>query len=318
MPSSVSSRRSSRRTTPIRETPLRQSLPSRSRSASVTSSATVRPLPQRSITPHPPRQVRQRVQIRIPGHTSTESEILDTSPSQHSEHNSGEGGREPDPDADSLNEVVMAVDIRERGTVGCSYYVAREEKLYFMEDVKLGGPEVVDACKILFTSFEMLNDRRLVKTYFEPTVVLVSTRIDDAIIDRLDPDMRARGSTVDEQENQFALPYLLEVRPSPEFSYEGAKSKLVNLDLESESGPSIHFIVPGDVLADNGGARCREHLLRLASWVDIESRLTVGCAGAVLSYLQRRRAAGYLPGDEAQYSLFRISSIEMFSMKGFM
>jgi DNA mismatch repair protein MSH5 len=39
----------------------------------------------------------------------------------------------------------MAVDVRERGTVGCSYYVAREEKLYLMEDVKLGGPEVVDA-----------------------------------------------------------------------------------------------------------------------------------------------------------------------------
>lgn len=157
------------------------------------------------------------------------------------------------------------------------------------------------------------------RTYIEPTVVLVSTRIDDAIIDRLDPDMRIRESTVDEQDNRFALSYLLEVRPSSEFGYEGAKSKLVNLDLESETGPGIHFIVPGDILADDdGGARRQEHLLRLASWVDIESRLTVGCAGAVLSYLQRRRAAGYLPGDEAQYSLFRISSIEMFSMKGFM
>lgn len=38
----------------------------------------------------------------------------------------------------------MAVDMRERGTVGCSYYVAAEEKLHFMEDVKLGGIEVVD------------------------------------------------------------------------------------------------------------------------------------------------------------------------------
>ena len=41
----------------------------------------------------------------------------------------------------------MAVDVKVRGTVGCSYYVAREEKLYFMEDVKLGGLEVVDMCK---------------------------------------------------------------------------------------------------------------------------------------------------------------------------
>jgi hypothetical protein len=53
-----------------------------------------------------------------------------------------------DPDADALNEVVMAVDLQERGTVGCAYYVAREERLYFMEDVKLGGVEVVDACEL--------------------------------------------------------------------------------------------------------------------------------------------------------------------------
>lgn len=41
----------------------------------------------------------------------------------------------------------MAVHLSERGTVGCAYYVAREEKLYFMEDVKLGGPDVVDQRK---------------------------------------------------------------------------------------------------------------------------------------------------------------------------
>lgn len=60
----------------------------------------------------------------------------------------GDHNAELDPDADSLNEVVMAVDIRDRGTVGCSYYVAREEKLYFMEDAKLCGLEIIEACKV--------------------------------------------------------------------------------------------------------------------------------------------------------------------------
>lgn len=50
---------------------------------------------------------------------------------------------------DSLNEVVMAVDLRDRGTVGCCYYVARDEKLYFMEDVKCGGWEVIESCECL-------------------------------------------------------------------------------------------------------------------------------------------------------------------------
>lgn len=49
-------------------------------------------------------------------------------------------------DLDMTNEIVMAVDMNARGTVGCSYYVAAEEKLYFMEDVTFGGVEVVDNC----------------------------------------------------------------------------------------------------------------------------------------------------------------------------
>lgn len=60
-------------------------------------------------------------------------------------------------DLDSLSEIVMAVELRDHGTVGCAYYVAREEKLYLMEDVKLGGITVVDACK----AFAALSSRQL-------------------------------------------------------------------------------------------------------------------------------------------------------------
>ena len=49
--------------------------------------------------------------------------------------------REEDDDA---NEVIMAIDLRNRDTVGCCYYVAREEKLHFMGDVKFGGMDVID------------------------------------------------------------------------------------------------------------------------------------------------------------------------------
>lgn len=48
---------------------------------------------------------------------------------------------------DLLEDVVMAIDLRDRETVGCSYYVAREEKLYCMKDVKCGGLEVMKMCK---------------------------------------------------------------------------------------------------------------------------------------------------------------------------
>lgn len=47
---------------------------------------------------------------------------------------------------DTLNEVIMAVDMTPRGTVGCCYYVAREERLYFMEDIQIGDVDIVDTC----------------------------------------------------------------------------------------------------------------------------------------------------------------------------
>lgn len=52
---------------------------------------------------------------------------------------------DPDLDLDVLQEVIMAVDVTDRGSVGCAYYVAREEKLYMMEDIQLGGADMVDS-----------------------------------------------------------------------------------------------------------------------------------------------------------------------------
>ncbi len=50
--------------------------------------------------------------------------------------------------ADSLDEVIMCVDMRDRGTVGCCYYVARDQKVFVMADVTYGGIEVVDTCSL--------------------------------------------------------------------------------------------------------------------------------------------------------------------------
>jgi DNA mismatch repair protein MSH5 len=71
---------------------------------------------------------RPRVRVQTP--TPPISDVL-----PHNGRNNGD---------DSLNEVIMAVDFRGHNTVGCCYYVARDEKIYFMEDVKLGGFDVVD------------------------------------------------------------------------------------------------------------------------------------------------------------------------------
>ncbi|KAI9685968.1 MAG: MutS protein msh5 [Bathelium mastoideum] len=166
----------------------------------------------------------------------------------------------------------MAVDLRDCSTVGCCYYVARDEKLYFMEDVKLGSADNVDSY------------------------------------------------------DQFRLPYLMDIRPSGEFSYEGGKSKLLSLNIGVGDGPRLEFVVPGDVTANNGFSdfddadrgSIQGRLLRLSAWIDFTSHVTVGCVGALITYLQRRRAASFLPGDVAGQAMFRISVLEMFTLSGSM
>ena len=125
-------------------------------------------------------------------------------------------------------------------------------------------------------------------------------------------------------DDRFRLPYALELRPSPEFQYESAKNKLAAVRLDIHLQPDVFFNAPGDAdsadrFNDEEGAESNIHrgrLLRLAGWIDLESRLSIGCAGAVLAYMQRRKSAGYLPGDvDGINMIFRIASMEMFSLR---
>lgn len=58
---------------------------------------------------------------------------------------------EPSED-DDLEQVVMAIDIKESGTVGCSYHVAAEETLYILADVQHGGLEILETRKYSFNT----------------------------------------------------------------------------------------------------------------------------------------------------------------------
>ena len=77
--------------------------------------------------------------------------------------------------------------------------------------------------------------------------------------------------------------YILDSRPSSEFYYENAKNKLVNLELSADEAPNIVFTTPGDELTGKGtlgqvdlaGLGRQGRLMRLAGWIDLDSRLTV-------------------------------------------
>ncbi|KEQ73926.1 mismatch repair protein 5 [Aureobasidium namibiae CBS 147.97] len=182
-----------------------------------------------------------------------------------------------------------------------------------MEDIELGGPDLIEA-----------REFPILKTFIDPTIILVSSKFDDTVLEKLDPERRNMG---DGDSAVYGMPALRSARPVSEFSYDSARSRLVNLKLGHEDGPRITFMTPGDLTAESsedcmagdGAVESRQgQLLRLAGWIDVDSRVTVGCAGAVLAYIHRKRAATFLPGDVAAQTMHRISTIEMFTLAGSM
>ncbi|KAJ4354823.1 hypothetical protein N0V95_003508 [Ascochyta clinopodiicola] len=114
------------------------------------------------------------------------------------------------------------------------------------------------------------------RTFIDPTVILVSTKIDDIVIDRFDPEAMS-GESVNSDNDQFRLAFLLDVRPPSEFSYDAARGKLMTLRLGENDGTRVSFNVPGDHLdgyEDGGVPGQQGQLLRLAGWIDVESRIT--------------------------------------------
>lgn len=47
---------------------------------------------------------------------------------------------------DFLDQVIVAIDMRDSGTVGCSYYSSQDETLYLMGDIQFSGNESINGC----------------------------------------------------------------------------------------------------------------------------------------------------------------------------
>lgn len=197
---------------------------------------------------------------------------------------------------DDHSAIIMAVDLRERGTVGCAYYVAHSETLYLLEEAKLGNAEVIDMRMDFVLCSSGYSDMLQVKSYISPTIIIANNRADDTVVDVLKPGVRSRTSDAESGiiflpglqslsescVDSYNLPYELRLRPVTEFSYESAKSKLANLHLDDASGSSaspqrLNTQASNDANDEDtemtSGQEAR--LLRLWGFGDLNNRLTV-------------------------------------------
>ncbi|PYH39873.1 MutS family protein MSH5 [Aspergillus neoniger CBS 115656] len=203
---------------------------------------------------------------------------------------------------DELEQVIVAVDMRDSGTVGCSYYSALEEKLYLLGDLRHSSKDMIDTL-VLQT---------------KPTVLLISPRVDPNNLQERPWDEKISNT-------HSYVPYQLDVRPSQEFNYSNAKNKLIALEISSRHEHRIKFFVPHSGLVDgeqldteNLDLTLQEgKLLHVSGSIDMENTVTIGCAGAILAYLQRRRASMSILNEGAS-RVFGVSSVEMFTLSGSM
>lgn len=126
-------------------------------------------------------------------------------------------------------------------------------------------------------------------------------------------------------DDHVILPYKIDMRPSSDFKYETAVHRLATIS-SLDAIPGVKFLVPGEeeeydaenLLDESGLTDERGQALHLSGNINLESKISIGCAGAIITYLQRKRASEYLQGDPAADQAYQIFRLEMFSVKNTM
>jgi DNA mismatch repair protein MSH5 len=125
-----------------------------------------------------------------------------------------------------------------------------------------------------------------------------------------------------DNESEAPLPYHVEIRPSPEFDYENALNRLLGICSLSQDA-ATELLIPGEAMAydedlqpaDLGWTTGRGKLMQLSAWLNLDNKASIGCAGAIISYLQRRSTTIHLSGIPEFNTPLRVNRMEMFSLK---
>lgn len=94
--------------------------------------------------------------------------VFDHHPGSYSAPGSNDCPEGDEPEG--LDEIIMAIDMKDNGTVGSAYYVAIDEALFLQEDVTMAGIEFVETLLLRV----------------EPTTVLISLRSPDSLVEFLE------------------------------------------------------------------------------------------------------------------------------------
>ncbi|KAL2137071.1 hypothetical protein VTI74DRAFT_9677 [Chaetomium olivicolor] len=194
---------------------------------------------------------------------------------------------------DILNEVIMAIDVDKDGKVGCAYYIGLDEALVLEEDISMGGIEAVDTLLL----------------HVQPTFIIIPNKAPGDLIEFLERNAhRVNNSEVSGGEQGS---YILRHVVSAQFDYDGGKEALAKVNRETVKPDPIQVLSLEDEPVQSIGSSNHNKLMRLAEHINLESCLSIGCAGALLNDLERRRTAEDRSAEEEGDVVFRVRTVEM-------
>ena len=85
----------------------------------------------------------------------------------------------------------------------------------------------------------------------------------------------------------------------------------------------MRFLVPGEDEVDDslllahepGRTALKGQALRTSANICYDCVVSIGCAGAIVNYLQKRKASEYLHGDPAADEAYQILKFDVFSFR---
>ncbi|KAK3299100.1 muts domain V-domain-containing protein [Chaetomium fimeti] len=191
----------------------------------------------------------------------------------------------------------MAIDVDKDDKVGCAYYIAMDETLVLEEDIPMGGIEAVDTLLL----------------HVQPTSVIIPNRAPGDLIELLERDAHRFDDNEGSCSGQGA--YVLRHIVSAQFDYEAGREALAKADQGPSRPDPIEVLALEEEPVQSIGSSVHNKLMRLSEKINLESCLSIGCAGAVLIDLERRRTTeGEGPSSEEEENgtfQFLVRSIEM-------
>ncbi|KAK8048556.1 dna mismatch repair protein msh5 protein [Apiospora phragmitis] len=247
----------------------------------------------------PPHPERPRLSFRPSSLRASSSYHSVSSEGSNDGHDQGDDQFGAD-DADALNEVILALDMKKNGDLGCAYYIASEEALFLMEDVSTAGPEIVETLLL----------------HAKPTTIMVPPRVSQEAHDKLRRGAHSEGGSV---QDGVQGAYILRTLKSADFQYDAGVDKLLGVQSQVAAFHDVRRDIMEDErldqeVLDHQHGHSQESRMRLGTIINLESRLAIGCAGAVLGDLHRRRTTQYLPNDPDALVAFSVKSVAMFTL----